>query len=217
MAGAGMALIPTLFQASALYRADRSLVDDARVRTLLPSWETARLDHMIEGLSDEDVAAQLKMVGRNVTQLKRLQERGAPIVSGTDAPLDFAAISLHMNLRAMVRFGMSPRDALVTATRNAGKLLAQPLGVIEPGAFADITLTHGNPLERIEHAADVVMVVANGEVHDIASLIAPFQSGPDPSARRMETASNACDPRYWWHARQFLDDCRGACCSVSHG
>ena len=52
----------------------------------------------------------------------------------------------------MVKFGMSPMDAIKSATSNAANLLEMKgeVGVIAPGAFADIVAVQGDPLANIE-------------------------------------------------------------------
>src|SRR5258708_28561425 len=53
-----------------------------------------------------------------------------------------------------VRGGMTPEQALKTATTNGAELLGmeQSLGAIRPGYFADIVAVEGNPLDDIQAA-----------------------------------------------------------------
>lgn len=210
LAATGAAHVPTLFQASALYRDDPALADDIRIQTLLPPWERKRLAALMRSTDEAGFKAQLGVLERNVAHLRRLIARGGLVVSGTDAPLDLLATSLHMNLRGMVRFGMAPVDALTTATRNAGLLLGERLGVIARGAHADISLVEGNPLARIEDAANVRMVVAAGIRHDIASLCAPFAA---PQAAPVQALAAARPgSAHWWHEPAFVEAARRGCC-----
>lgn len=170
----GMAHIPTLFQAGALYRADPGIIADPRLTTLLPPWQLQRLRALVGAIDDATAAGWLQILEHNVRHIQRMLASGGRIVSGTDAPLDFPAISLHMNLRGMVHFGVSPAAALQTATRNAGQLLNARLGVIAAGALADIALVEGNPLADIRAAANTRLVIASGIAHDVRALRAPF-------------------------------------------
>ncbi|MDE2561544.1 MAG: PD40 domain-containing protein [Sphingomonadales bacterium] len=215
LAGAGTTQTPTLFQSNALHKADPSLIDDERIKTLIPHWELDRLRRMIETMTDDEVTAQLKILERNVAHIKRAGSLGVIIVTGTDAPLDLLGVSLHMNLRAMVKFGMSPYESLVTATRNAGKLLAEPLGLIEPGAWADLVLTRGNPLERIEDTANVAAVIAGGILHKPDDLMARFKDLPKRIDAVTMLSSYNDDRHYWWHSQAFLDNSRRKCCSCA--
>ncbi|WP_298675257.1 amidohydrolase family protein [uncultured Sphingomonas sp.] len=212
LAHTGAAHVPTLFQASVLYRDDPALVEDERLRTLLPPWEYARLKDLVRATDPASRAAQLGILEHNVAHVRRLMALGGLIVSGTDAPLDLAGASLHMNLRGMVRFGVTPVDALFTATRNAGRMLNQRIGEIARGARADLAIVSGNPLERIEDAANVRQVIAGGVRHDIPSLLTPFRAG---SAGMPSPVTASILPRspYWWHQAAFVEGCRGSCCS----
>ena len=137
------------------------------------------------------------------------------VVAGTDAPIDMSASRLHVNLRRMVRYGMPPVEALFTATRNAGKMLNARIGTLERGARADISLVEGDPLARIEDAARVRRVVADGVSHDIAALIAPFRgTRPSPEPPRADAGLPASP--FWWHERAFVVRAGAGCCD-SHG
>ena len=102
---------------------------------------------------------------------------GGRVVTGTDSPIDHTAVSTHMNLRAMVKYGLTPYEALTTATRVPGEFLEEPLGRIEPGMYADLTFLGGDPLQDITKAADVRLVMVNGELHTVDDLLAPFAAG----------------------------------------
>ena len=100
-----------------------------------------------------------------VQNLRRLHALGVPFVSGSDAGVtatpteDFA-----YNVTLLVEeVGLSPHEALVTATSTAAEALGRPdLGVLAPGKAADIIAVRGNPLEDIQALWNVEMVVARG-------------------------------------------------------
>ena len=202
---------PTLFTAGALYGQDRSLVDDPRIKALYPPWEYARLAAQADHAAKADNTAALASLARNVAHLKAALHAGGKVVTGTDSPIDFNAVSLHMNLRAMVRYGLTPHEALTTATRFAGEFLGQPIGVIEKGALADLVVTKGDPLARIEDAAAVRWVIKNGEVHDIAGLIAPFAHAAQAQIEPVRPMA-ARAPGFWWHDAAWVKAGRAACC-----
>lgn len=66
----------------------------------------------------------------------------------------------------MVKFGMTPLQAIQAATINAASLLKQQdkLGSIEQGMLADIIAVPGNPLEKIQVLENVTLVIKNGEI-----------------------------------------------------
>jgi len=66
----------------------------------------------------------------------------------------------------MVKFGMSPMDAIKSATSAAANLLDMKgdLGVIAPGAFADIIAVQGDPLANVDALKSVKFVMKDGNV-----------------------------------------------------
>jgi imidazolonepropionase-like amidohydrolase len=209
---------PTLFTSTALLGDDRSLVDDDRVRALYPPWEYARLQERAKQMAAADRTNILATLERNVAEVARTVRAGGRIVTGTDSPIDFNAVSLHMNLRAMTRFGMSPFEALVTATSASADYLDEPLGVIAAGAYADLIVVEGDPLARIEDAAKVRTVIKHGQIHSIADLIAPF-AAHGAHAFLGEQRQFVCEasPDYWWHDPAYLAQAKASCCDGACG
>ena len=93
---------------------------------------------------------------------------GAKVIAGTDEP---NAFDLHGELETYVLAGMTPYEALKTATVNAAENLNLDAGSIEPGKLADIVIVDGNPLESIAAAHKVKRVIANGRVYELDDLI----------------------------------------------
>jgi adenine deaminase len=160
-------------------------------------------------------ADQLRTLERNVEQAKIILRNGGRILTGTDAPIDFLAVSLHLNLRGMVKFGISPYEALLTATRFGGEFLEEPIGVIAPNALADLLVVNGDPLRRIADAANVSQVIKNGEVFAVGDLLEPFRS---PASVSMEyepvpALRTVTNTEYWWHHPDYVSSCRSACCA----
>jgi Tol biopolymer transport system component len=211
-AASGARRTPTLFTSSVLYAQDRSLVDDPRTKALYPPWEYAKLQQRAAQLRSADVSAPLASLERNVAHLRAILKGGGRVVTGTDSPIDFNGISLHMNLRAMVKFGMTPVEALTTATRYAGEFLDQPLGVIKPGMLADLVVTEGDPLTRIEDAAAVRHVIKNGEAYDLPTILGPFADMKTSQATPVRMAARAAPPGLWWHDAAYVESGRAACC-----
>lgn len=221
-AGARAARTPTLFGASVLMGEDGRLPADIRVRTLMPAWDLARLDARVDGIRKGDPAPLLAALERSVAQISQTMARGHHVIAGTDAPIDFVAISLHLNLRAMTRFGISAADALRTATAHAGAFLDEPLGVIAPGKLADVLLVGGDPLADVAAAADVRHIILDGRATTPDAIIAPFAGkAPTPSVLQRLAPTTAAAPTatalaarddYWWHDAAWVEDGRGACC-----
>jgi imidazolonepropionase-like amidohydrolase len=94
----------------------------------------------------------LAMASRN---LKTLFDAGVPIAMGTDTgpPARFQGYFEHLELEHMVAAGLTPAQALVTATGGAARCLglAGKVGTLEPGAWADLLVLRQDPLADIRH------------------------------------------------------------------
>lgn len=98
--------------------------------------------------------------------LRRFAAHGGKIVAGSDSPnqLLVPGASLHEELKLLVRAGFSPSDALLSATREAATLLrADSIGVIRPGAVADLVVLANSPLDDITNVRRIAMIVARGK------------------------------------------------------
>lgn len=90
---------------------------------------------------------------------------GVPIAFGTDS-----GVSPHgMNAKEfalMVEIGMQPAAALVSGTRESAKLLgiANEVGTLEAGKFADVVAVKGNVLNNIASTEKPVFVMKRGQV-----------------------------------------------------
>ena len=210
-----MARTPTLFGSTTLYREDRSLVEDARVRALYPPWRLAALAETVEA-AQGDQAANRANLRAQVHQALAMVQGGGTVITGTDSPIDHAAISTHMNLRAMVKYGFTPYEALITATSAAGDYLGDHLGRIRQGAYADIAIVRGDPLADIRAAADVEQVLLAGVRHTIKDLVEPFnQDARTASTNRVldPVPDHPSTAAFWWHDPAYVAHGRHACCS----
>ena len=72
--------------------------------------------------------------------------------------------SLHEELSLLVQAGLTPYEALRTATVNAATYLdaEQEFGKIAAGFRADLVLLSGNPLDHIDHTQTRVGVMKRG-------------------------------------------------------
>jgi imidazolonepropionase-like amidohydrolase len=95
-----------------------------------------------------------------------LQRNGVGLLLGADAPqvYNVPGFSAHHELRYLVDAGLTPFEALQTGTVNVGKFLGRnDLGVIVPGAVADLVLLNQNPLENINNTTSIEGVILNGK------------------------------------------------------
>ena len=109
--------------------------------------------------------------------LKTLEDAGIPIAAGTDAG-NIGTIhgpALFREFQLMKQAGLTNeqilRSATVTAAKAFGGNIGAKIGTIAPGQFADLVVLNSNPMEDIAHASDIQMVVKNGIVYSVDSLI----------------------------------------------
>ena len=98
---------------------------------------------------------------------KKALELGVKVATGADN--DYTAKStsrVALECEHFVRMGMSPLQAIQSATTVAAELLLidKTTGRIAPGYEADVMLVPGNPLNDIRTLQDPLMVISNGKV-----------------------------------------------------
>jgi Tol biopolymer transport system component/cytosine/adenosine deaminase-related metal-dependent hydrolase len=205
----GMSITPTLFNSSAIYAEDRSLVEDPRTRTLFPSWEYEQYVAKADAAATPAGEVARALLAAQVDMVLRIHRGGGFVISGTDTPLDNVAVSLHANLRAMVLFGFTPHEALTTATTNPARWLGLEgrLGEVRRGAHADLAFVEGDPLADIRAAADVRMVMVGGVLRRVDELVAPFATPAAAATPALVTraapADHRHDERFWWHEPEW--------------
>lgn len=102
--------------------------------------------------------AALEIASRNV---KKLVDGGATVAMGTDSgpPGRFQGYFEHMELWMMVEGGLTPMQALISATRDAARCLSlSDLGTLEAGKWADFVVLGSDPLEDIRNTRSIESV-----------------------------------------------------------
>ena len=118
-------------------------------------------------LSRQTYKKQIELVGM-------MNRAGVEFLAGTDVsnPYCFPGFSLHDELALLVKAGLSPMEALQTATLNPARFLGREkeLGTIEKDKIADLVLLEANPLEDIRNTTKINSVVLNGRLLDTKAL-----------------------------------------------
>lgn len=167
----GATLIATL----AVYRALADLADDDATwldRPLVRRFVDPRVVALLRDPAwrrDPHTVAQARYFTERLPQARAavaaLHAAGVRVIAGTDAgnPGTFHGEAMHRELAELVAAGLSERDALLAATRDAARFLGvdAELGVL-PGRVADLLLVNGNPLHDIAATRAIELVLRRG-------------------------------------------------------
>ncbi len=127
-------------------------------------------EYVAEGRAKEGATVWVQMRDIHEKTFRRALKAGVKIAFGTD----IGGFDWHINPARefgwMVKFGMTPEQALRSATVVAAELLgwSDRLGTLEPGKLADIVAVPGNPLDDVSHLEHVRFVMKNGVVYPAA-------------------------------------------------
>ncbi len=99
--------------------------------------------------------------------LKTLADAGIPIAMGTDSgamPTRLAGWAEHRELQLLTLAGLTPMQALVSATNGSARVIGQEgdRGTLEPGKRADFMVLTANPLDRIDNTLRIDTVWHGG-------------------------------------------------------
>jgi tetratricopeptide (TPR) repeat protein len=141
--------------------------------------------------------------------VKALADAGVPLLCGTDAsdvgPV--AGFGIHEELRELVNDGLTPFQALETATVNAARYFrrTEEFGTVEPGKRADLVLLRANPLADIGNTRTVVGVMVRGRWLKNRELSRAVSQVPALYARRVREVAKQlqADPEAAVH---YLED-----------
>jgi len=114
--------------------------------------------------SGQQYKASLEVAKRN---LKTLADRGVRIAFGTDTgpPGRFQGFFEHLELEMMVDAGLTPMQAIVSATGDAARChhKAGDVGTLAAGGAADLLILNANPLDNIRNTRNIDAIWINGK------------------------------------------------------
>ena len=108
-----------------------------------------------------------KMVATEKAAFQLALKKGVKIVFGTDAGgFDWRELNQALEFKYYVDYGMTPMQAIRTATTSAAELLgwSDKMGTIESGKWADLVAVSGDPLQDITELQRVKFVMKSGAV-----------------------------------------------------
>jgi len=103
-----------------------------------------------------------------------LWDAGIPLLAGTDTGFPFVlpGFGLNEELKYLVAAGLTPLEALRTATINPAKFLGEEemSGSVEKGRLADLVILNADPVKNIQNLHSIEAVIVNGKLLDRSAL-----------------------------------------------
>jgi imidazolonepropionase-like amidohydrolase len=136
------------------------------------AWDPVQLK--ARGYPDWFTANAAEAAARHHAMFREAVRLGIPILAGVDdLPEGAGPVGIEMHdgqigliaeLKLMQANGMTPGQALLTATSNAARAVRAEatLGTLEPGKHADLVVLAANPLDNLDHLAAVTAVWKGG-------------------------------------------------------
>lgn len=155
----------------------QNLANDPRAqfvpRALLTTWLKHREKEM-RATSAQEFRVREALFARSIALAGELNAAGVRLMAGTDtaAPFVFPGSSLHEELALLVKAGLTPMEALQSATRAPAEFLGKldSQGTMEAGEFADLVLLDANPLDDIHNTQKIRTVIVRGQLLDRGAL-----------------------------------------------
>jgi imidazolonepropionase-like amidohydrolase len=186
MLESGAALTSTLFL-------DEQILAQTRTPAIVAETEGLAYVHPVELMlwfeenayvpqrAPERIATLEDVVAFTARLVKAMVDAGVPVFAGTDAsfvPGLAPGFSLHGELEALVRAGLSPSQALQAATVVPATWLGMvdDRGTVEVGKRANLILLDADPLADIRNSRAIAAVIFNGQVFDRQALDARLAS-----------------------------------------
>jgi imidazolonepropionase-like amidohydrolase len=140
----------------------------------------------VAAMATDDMADTVSFLQKQLDVIDAMRGAGVGLLAGTDTPLKFClpGFGLHEELVLFVKAGLSPMEALRTATYNPAKFIGKldSMGTIEQGKIADLVLLEADPLRDISNTQKIAAVVVGGKLSDKSALqrmLAKVKASPE--------------------------------------
>ncbi|MGA7575694.1 MAG: amidohydrolase family protein [Terriglobales bacterium] len=147
------------------------LLTDAQIAQMIRqgTWLCATLSAYLNGWSPADTEEgrhDRKRASDHEASFRKAVKAGVKIAFGTDIGGIPWSEPIAQEFPHMVEYGMTPMQAIQAATSRAAELVEMKgrLGVVAPGAYADVVAVSGDPLANIKVLENVGFVMKDGKV-----------------------------------------------------
>jgi imidazolonepropionase-like amidohydrolase len=152
-----------VYESTPAWFSDPLFLKYADPRTVEMLKQPARQEQMKNSQSAQRYKVALEQASRN---LKKLSDAGVTIAMGTDTgpPARFQGYFELMELELMAKAGLTPKQVLLAATRDAAKCqgLDKDLGTLDAGKWADFVVLDADPLADISNVRKIAAVFVAG-------------------------------------------------------
>src|SRR5262249_37807837 len=147
--------------------ADLKFLEEPLIADTTPPWFLTELRaEATRNLSDaekNEVRQSAAGFDEMVLNVKKLCDAGVLVAAGTDAPYPgvFQGEAIHHELELLVASGMTPLEAIRTATSNAARIMKAEAewGSLQAGKRANVLIVAGNPAVNISDTRKIETVI----------------------------------------------------------
>jgi imidazolonepropionase-like amidohydrolase len=130
---------------------------------------------IVKDMDTDPLAVRKRFVQMELEMTLAMHRAGVPFMAGTDTAAGvhvFPGFSLHDEMALFVKAGLTPMEALQTATRNPAQFMGRlgDMGTVEQDKVADLVLLDANPLDDIHNSRKIRAVVLAGHYFSRADL-----------------------------------------------
>jgi imidazolonepropionase-like amidohydrolase len=130
---------------------------------------------IMKTMDTDPLSVRKKFVQMELDMTLAMFRAGVPFMAGTDTAAGvhvFPGFSLHEELALFVKAGLTPMQALQTATLNPARFMNRvaDMGTVEQGKLADLVLLDANPLDDIDNTRKIRAVILAGRYFDRPAL-----------------------------------------------
>ena len=175
----GTAVVPTLsIIGTTAYLDKDSHQGDSMLRYIGPGLRNTYAWRVERAAKDAPDAVEYRhrVFERAAGLLPIIQKSGMTIIAGTDAGylncFVYPGLGLHKELEAMVKYGLTPSEALKASIINGPAFLGKSAdyGEVKEGKIADLLLLDANPLSDIANTQKIQAVILKGKYKDRETL-----------------------------------------------
>jgi imidazolonepropionase-like amidohydrolase len=170
----GTSICPTLAIHARSVKTTDELAKDDRMKYMPKQTRDRWYTQMSQANRPQTDDKQKVLLDKRISILGLMQRSGVNILAGTDFPNPYIypGFSMHDELELFVQGGLTPLQALQSATINAAKFLhkEKETGTVEKGKLADLIILDANPLEQISNSKKIFAVIANGRLFERKDL-----------------------------------------------